>query len=53
MNKKLKDIKGIRLDGADSSKDNPDNFYKCEVCGDMVYVGNLGDVFLHEKTDHK
>ena len=49
----MENIKGKRADGKDSSRDNPENYYKCGSCGDMVYMGSLEDVFYHEKTKHE
>lgn len=33
---------------------DPTNYYRCDVCGQQVYMGDLGQVFYHEKQpDHK
>ena len=37
---------------ADSSRDNPDNYYTCDRCQQSVYMGDLAEVFYHEDTAH-
>ena len=49
----MRNIKGKRKDGGDSSRDNPENHYKCVSCGDIVYMGSLEEVFYHEKIKHE
>lgn len=44
---------GRRVDGKDSSRDNLDNYYECEHCGQSVFMGDLGEVAHHEKPNHE
>lgn len=54
MNDLISDLNNLTAKRAGGEPANEaDCFYVCAKCGQAVDMRRLGDVFYHEKTDHK